>query len=289
MPWGGAGVESGRGVRAMGREHDANWDRDTGRDGYKRWGGGLVDRSNGRAKENLAPRNSHNSYGGSSTEQTPPAASTAGAIAGLEKRLSSTQHQFMQELHNISEKQNEKFDLIFSILSELQGRQAQLEETVRSFAPAQMMQQQQIQQPQQPQQHQQPEHQGHFAGSGGSGGSSQTYGQMNGSMAGQISMPQQIQQFSGVMNPDGTQAMYSAVPQMVVVASPQAPGMPFQMPQQMAMQFIGPCHQTAGGFAMASPGPGTQPMVSSSTSDFSGATDVVARPETPASGEQAES
>merc|ERR1711920_710813 len=60
------------------------------------------------------------------------------------------------------------------------------------------------------------------------------------------------QQFQGVMQPDGTQAMFTTVPQVVVVQSPNAASMQYampnqmgmmapmnQMPQQMAMQFMG--------------------------------------------------
>lgn len=85
----------------------------------------------------------------------------------------------------------------------------------------------------------------------------QQFGQMNPQMNGQLNANmnnhyQSMQQFTGVMQPDGTQAMFTAVPQVVVVSSPTAGGMQYAMPQmmspagsmqpmpqQMAMQFIG--------------------------------------------------
>lgn len=57
----------------------------------------------------------------------------SGMVAGLEKRMSGVQQDFQSAIHKISEKENEKFDLIFAILSELQQRQAHLEESVRTL------------------------------------------------------------------------------------------------------------------------------------------------------------
>eukprot|EP00747_Dinoflagellata_sp_TGD_P162359 gnl/TRDRNA2_/TRDRNA2_179858_c0_seq1.p1 gnl/TRDRNA2_/TRDRNA2_179858_c0~~gnl/TRDRNA2_/TRDRNA2_179858_c0_seq1.p1 ORF type:complete len:208 (+),score=47.30 gnl/TRDRNA2_/TRDRNA2_179858_c0_seq1:86-709(+) len=49
----------------------------------------------------------------------------------MQALVSGLEQDSMQALHRFSEKRNEKFDIIFGILSELQGRQGQLEESVR--------------------------------------------------------------------------------------------------------------------------------------------------------------
>lgn len=166
-------------------------------------------------------------------------------ISGLEKRLSGVQQDFTQAIHKISEKDTEKFDLIFAILSELQQRQALLEESVRSlksqYGNGQMVPngnancQSQMQQPQQ-------------------------FGQMNGQMApmnSQMGMAgqQPMQQFAGVMQqPDGSQAMCMAMPQqMILMSPPNNGGMQYaavpqmmtqngavvqQMPQMMQVPFV---------------------------------------------------
>mmetsp|Transcript_32842 Transcript_32842/g.78599 ORF Transcript_32842/g.78599 Transcript_32842/m.78599 type:complete len:235 (-) Transcript_32842:84-788(-) len=59
----------------------------------------------------------------------PPA--PASNFGDLERRIDTMSQEFTENLRRISEKDNEKFDLIFSILQQLQNRQAQLEETVR--------------------------------------------------------------------------------------------------------------------------------------------------------------
>merc|ERR1719371_77199 len=98
----------------------------------------------------------------------------SGMLSGLEKRLTGVQQDFTQAIHKISEKENEKFDLIFAILSELQQRQAHLEESVRSLKaqyPNGHMVPNGTSNPSQPQQ------QAQFGSAGGPG---QSYGQMNG-------------------------------------------------------------------------------------------------------------
>lgn len=185
----------------------------------------------------------------------------SGMLSGLEKRLSGVKEDFNQAIHKISEKDNEKFDLIFAILSELQQRQANLEESVRSLkaqcgngcwvpGPSSQLPQPQQQQLAQPQQ---------FANSG----SPSQYGQMNGQIGVQQPMQpvqngnagnqQPMQQFTGVL-PDGTQGMFTAMPaQQMIIMSPPNGGMQYtavpqmmaptgtvvqQMPAPMAMQFI---------------------------------------------------
>lgn len=54
-------------------------------------------------------------------------------ISLLESRISSVQQEMSQALQDVTNKENEKFDLIFSILTELQLRQTQIEESVRTL------------------------------------------------------------------------------------------------------------------------------------------------------------
>lgn len=60
---------------------------------------------------------------------SPPVQETT--LSNLEGRIDAMSQEFIDNLRKLGEKGNEKFDLIFSILTELQNRQAQLEETVR--------------------------------------------------------------------------------------------------------------------------------------------------------------
>lgn len=53
--------------------------------------------------------------------------------SALEKRVATMQKELNYSLRRIGEKESEKFDLIFAILSELQSRQAKLEDTVRTL------------------------------------------------------------------------------------------------------------------------------------------------------------
>jgi len=207
-------------------------------------------------------------------------------VGALEKRMSVMQEDFTQALHKINEKENEKFDLIFAILSELQSRQAQLEESVRSLKTQyngssntahvtgnghmvngtgsgnmspqspQHSQQQQQPQPHQQQQQQQQQPQQQY---GGASNGQQSYGQMGGHISGQ--------QYAGVMQADSSQAMFTAVPQVVVVSSPAAAGMQYATPQmvmsptgamqpmppQMAMQFLNQGSQMNGGHVWRRP------------------------------------
>jgi hypothetical protein len=178
----------------------------------------------------------------------------SGMIAGLEKRVAGVTQDFTQAIHKISEKENEKFDLIFAILSELQQRQAHLEESVRSLKAQyggngacmvsngngngqNMMQTQQF--------------------NNGNGQYGQMNGQMGAQMNGNMVSMQPMQQQCGVMQqPDGSQAMFTQVmqPQQMIIMSPPANGgMQYaavpqmmtpqgaivqQMPAGMAMQFI---------------------------------------------------
>jgi hypothetical protein len=243
-------------------------------------------------------------HGGAINTATPQA-----AISDLEKRVSGVQQDFTEALHKISAKENEKFDLIFAILSELQSRQAQLEESVRSLkaqyggaGPAAgspslngvnggstgptaggMAAQQQAQLNQN----------GHNAGANYAAANSnghQAYGpmggQMNGQMGNNLNGNQSMQQFQGVMQADGSQAMFTAVPQVVVVSSPTAAGMQYAVPQnlmavsptgamqpmhpQMAMQFMAGQNtgQDMNGFGVSG---GAQEAASGGTTGTNGA------------------
>lgn len=297
MQWGGMGLESGKGGRNTGRDRDSGRDRDVGRDrdAHKAdaWSfrdhGRFTDRGYGNATDSLASKSSYTNGAGKNTDYA-STASTATAITGLENKLESVQKEFTQSVHRIKEKENEKFDLIFSILSELQGKQAQLEESVRSLTtygsgqlgghvvgdamgPAQTTPQQHLQQ--------------QFASNNGTASACQTYSQMNGQMTGPIGISPQIQQLTGVMQSDGTQAMFTAVPQMVVVTSPQGPGVPYPL-NQMAMQFIGACPQGASGFAMSGAGPGALPIGTNAAPSFDGPTQGTLAGGPPADVEQKE-
>lgn len=183
---------------------------------------------------------------GPPVEHTEDNSEFSGMLNTIEKRLSGVQQDFTQAIHKINEKENEKFDLIFAILSELQQRQAHLEESVRSLK---------AQFPNGNNSASQPQQQTQF---GSSGGQSQSYGQMNGQMGGQMNgnmgNQQPMQQQFGVMQPDGT-VFTNVMPQQMIIMQPQSAngGMQYaavpqmmtgtgaivqQMPAPMAMQFM---------------------------------------------------
>mmetsp|Transcript_22799 Transcript_22799/g.50392 ORF Transcript_22799/g.50392 Transcript_22799/m.50392 type:complete len:399 (+) Transcript_22799:36-1232(+) len=191
-------------------------------------------------------------------------------VASLEKRICAVQADMNQALHEVTGKDNEKFDLIFSILTELQRRQAQLEESVRGlkaqFDPmngsaGQYQQHQQQQQQQQQQQHAQGQssptsQQNQAAGSPDDGSgrpSSPSFGPMSNQMASQMGnqmcgqmgnqmgneMGNQMgsymgmpmgQQFNCMMSADGSQAYFAPV---VMGVPPNGMHMAYCMPQMM--------------------------------------------------------
>lgn len=199
------------------------------------------------------------------------------ALAEIERQVVSMKQDFTSSLHKVGEKENEKFDLIFAILSELQGRQAVLEESVRSLkaqfggcgnpnGQAGMMSGS-------------PTNGGcqfnmasngqNFNAQSMGGGNAMSNGQqMNGGMAGGNMM----QSCSGVMSADGSQ-MYPMA-QMVVMNSPTG-GMQYAMPQvmtpngsmqamapQMAMQYMAQGDMNSGsvGFVAGSQDGGCMAM-----------------------------
>lgn len=175
-----------------------------------------------------------------STHQSTTTSSTS--VASLETKVSTVQQDLTTALQEVTTKENEKFDLIFSILVELQRRQAQLEESVRSLKvhySANGMDQKSDQQGQQLQTAPQPQQ-----------------GQQISYMAQQMPMGQN---FGSMTTADGSQAYFTPVvmapqngaPQMQFVM-PQmgmmsAAGPMQQMPQQMAMQFVSQDPQIAVG------------------------------------------
>jgi hypothetical protein len=229
-----------------------------GRNGYRRDyrsdRGGYADSNSNSSAENSMSKGVYNSKPGRINEDTVAPQST---IVDLEKRLDNVKHDFAQQLEKIGGKETEKFDLIFAILTELQSRQAQLEESVRTLK-------KELCGPQQAGanangSNMPPQLQGQFNGNMGnngqfsnSGGNQQGFVQAGGQMSPSMGN-QQPMQFAGVMQPDGSQAMFTAVPQMMVVSSPTNAGMQFAaMPQmmsptgqmqpmspQMAVQFVG--------------------------------------------------
>jgi hypothetical protein len=193
------------------------------------------------------------------------------ALADLEKRLNGVQQDFTQALQKVGETENEKFDLIFAILVELQGRQAQLEESVRLLSahygvpppggqPAGSSSSQANGQTTQQQ-----SQTGQLAGnSGGHQNYTQMTGQMSGQMTSHMNGQQSMQQFPGVMQADASQGGFVAVPQVVVVA-PSASGMQYAMPQmmfsngamqQVSMPFVGQgANSEMGAFTTGTQGP----------------------------------
>lgn len=247
MSRGGMGMESGKGssggsgrntYRREYRQPERNYTPTHG----ERQSAPAVDSSSSISKGFASEPSKANG----SEYQAPP--SPQQVISGLEKKLSGMQQDFTHALHKISEKENEKFDLIFAILSELQSRQAQLEDSVRSLK-------------------------SQLGGSHmcqlGSGTTpahmGPQYGQMGGQMGGSMSSQQPMQQFAGVMHADGSQTMFTAVPQVLVVSSPTANGMQY-VPQMMSPSSMQPMQQMAVQFV----GQGSQDVLSG-TQDMGGA------------------
>lgn len=237
-----------------------------GRNGFRRDyrpadRGGYADSNSNSSQETSMSKGVYASKPGRISED---AIAPQSAIVDLEKRLDSVKQDFSQQIEKIGGKETEKFDLIFAILTELQSRQAQLEESVRSLKT-------QLCGPQQAGanngvSNMPPQMQGQFAGnmtnSGqfSNGGNQQGFVPANGQMSPNGMGNQQSMQFAGVMQPDGSQAMFTAVPQMMVVQSPTNASMGpcAMMPQMMSpngqMQMVGP--QMAMQFMGQGPFPG---------------------------------
>ncbi|CAE8640845.1 unnamed protein product, partial [Polarella glacialis] len=129
-----AGGKGGGGRGGYRRDYNARPDR-----------GGFMDRSgaSGAAAENGAAWSSYNGNGvanGNGVQKAENSVVSANgngvahtnvvangcpqaALADLEKKVADIHQDFSQSLHKVGEKENEKFDLIFAILTELQHRQ----------------------------------------------------------------------------------------------------------------------------------------------------------------------
>lgn len=208
-------------------------------------------------------------------------------LSELDKRITSMQTDLNAALHKISGKENEKFDLIFSILTELQNRQGQLEDTVRSLK-AQASQSSNSNGAGQQQQQGQP-------GARGGVTSQQPYAPMNGQMTmnGQMA-PQMNGQMISVMQADGTQVL-TPMPQVMLVQSPtggmqQMQYMPSPMQQmatpdgmqpmqQMGMQFVGQ-NADYGNWGANAGGPGLGPTAPADMSNSGGISQVAVQEST---------
>lgn len=259
---GGKGFDDGRG--GGGKNGWYGYRRDY-RQAYRGGWGDRMD-SSSHAAESSMPSEPAPVEHEKSSEQSQSSSSSEAVIARLEKRLASVQKEFKHAVQEKNKKENDKFDLIFGILSELQGRQARLEELINGLwnqhAASQMAQvdmaSNHMGQPQQAQQMQ-------FG--------SMPVGQNFGHMGGQMNMhatgnmqQQQMQQFAGMMQPDGSQTIF-AVQQ---VSQPVAGGM-----QPAAQQLMAPAGQMQ---AMMPPSgqmqqpqmlPGAQPHAGSASKEQS--------------------
>lgn len=175
-----------------------------------------------------------------------PESVPATSIAALEKKLAAAQAEMTQALQDSTSKEHEKFDLIFSILIELQTRQGKLEESVKSlkahFEPMNGQPQMTAQPGQQQIVMQVPQ-------ASGQGQMNGQIGVMNNQMVAQVGqMGQQIfvggqmgmnQQFgNAIMAQDGSGAFFAPV----MMAMPQNGGqiqyVQQMMPQGVAMQAM---------------------------------------------------
>lgn len=147
------------------------------------------------------------------------------ALVELETRMSSMQTDITESLRKAGEKENQKFNLIFSILSELQNRQAQLEVSMRELK----------QQLGVPQEQNSPTSQGNSQGQFSMMSNGQAMQQMSGQMNGVTAASNGTgmvgnNMMSGVMQTDGSQIF--PMTQMVVING-NGGGMQYAMPQVM--------------------------------------------------------
>lgn len=138
------------------------------------------------------------------------------AILGIEKQIVNVKRDMNQAIQEATTKDNEKFDLIFSILTELQRRQASLEESIRGLKSMFGPDGRPI-----PQAQQSPSCPSNAMPMNSGGAMPMPLGGQGFMMA--PGPPQMGQQF---MAPDGT-------PMQVVVMSPGQAGQMYGMPQMM--------------------------------------------------------
>jgi len=264
-------------------KQDTYNDRDRGgqKGGYppeERYGGGVREEvrgsvsgghGRGHGGHNMDSRSDGPSRGNNNTNDPQDGGGSHGggqgvsmqaAIASLERRIDGVQQEATQALHTISGKENEKFDLIFAILSELQNRQAQLEDSVRSLKTQYGVPHMSMGGPaQHPAQHA-AQQAGYLPGgasgvgggvAGQSGSTQPSYGQMGDQMGNQSQMqPYNGHMMSGDQAASGGWNSAGQMQQVVVVSAPAtAQGM-----QQMQCQYPGAQMMVAG------PGGALQPM-----------------------------
>jgi len=105
-------------------KYDSHQQRDSG---SRRGGGDDNGQSGGAGRHHQSQASSQNGKGNQG-EMMPKA-----MIESLEKQIGTAHTDMTQALNDMNGKENEKFDLIFGILIELQRRQAVLEESVRTL------------------------------------------------------------------------------------------------------------------------------------------------------------
>lgn len=199
-----------------------------------------------RAKFESSPKSDGSKYGGSAKydadkkyeaghelEQSgsEEEAISTRMLSALENKITALQQEMSEALHDATSKDTVKYDLIFSILIELQSRQGKLEESVRALKTqfermggAGMGQTMQL--------HSSPaqQQQGHMQSSGGS--------PSNGSPSGpQVSSPMGQQQMcfpAGQMPYGNTVAADGSMPMVFVMNSPNGSQMCYAMPQVMS-------------------------------------------------------
>eukprot|EP00929_Paragymnodinium_shiwhaense_P101850 TRINITY_DN65038_c0_g2_i1.p2 TRINITY_DN65038_c0_g2~~TRINITY_DN65038_c0_g2_i1.p2 ORF type:complete len:278 (-),score=87.24 TRINITY_DN65038_c0_g2_i1:106-939(-) len=93
------------------------------KDGF--WADGSSDRGGGAERGDWR--------GGKGNPADMDASSNKASFVKIESQLQDLQKDFTSALKAVGEKENKKFDLIFSILTELQGKQADLEKSVRQL------------------------------------------------------------------------------------------------------------------------------------------------------------
>mmetsp|Transcript_158943 Transcript_158943/g.281737 ORF Transcript_158943/g.281737 Transcript_158943/m.281737 type:complete len:448 (-) Transcript_158943:42-1385(-) len=260
---GGKGFDEGRGG---GGKNGWNGYRRDYRQAYRGGWGDRMDNSS-HMVENSVPSEPAPAEHEKSSEQSQSSSSSEAVVARLEKRLASVQKEFKHAVQEKNKKENDKFDLIFGILSELQGRQAHLEELINGLwnqhsgmASNHMWQPQQASnhmgQPQQAQQMQ-------F----GSMNVSQTFGHMGGQMSmhanGNMNVQQQqMQQFSGMMQPDGSQTMFAVQQVSHPVAGMQPAGQQMMAPAGQMQAMMAPAGQMQPQML-----PGAQPQAGSASKE----------------------
>lgn len=250
---------------AGGYDHGGKYEQERAVNGGRRGGDDHVPASGGgrnaERAQNGHSNNGHSNNGHSNGGEMLPQA----LIESLEKKIAAAHSDMSQALNDITGKENEKFDLIFGILIELQKRQASLEDSVRllktQLPPAPAGMGQQALPPQAQSQAAPGQAQSQSSGLNGSlgpNGSAQNFmpqgnQQMGGQMGNQqmFMSNQQMNMGQQYVNPDGSVVFLVPAPQGMAAngmqqGMQQMGQMSYAMPQmmsgpmqpQMAMQFV---------------------------------------------------